>query len=109
MIEFLFWEMLQKIPGILLIRICLYMTLAVFGGAGILYDKYLNPFLTKYEQKIDDGIELIKAKASYYFGVAVMHVVDFAKTQFFAFLAHRSQPAPPPEPKPKPEKEEASD
>lgn len=82
------------------------MILAVFGGAGLLYDKYLSPFLTKNEQKIDDGIELIKAKLSYYFSLLAKHLVDFAKTQFIALLFHRSQQAPPPPPQPKPEVKE---
>ena len=74
------------------------MFLAVFGGAGLIYDKALGPFLTRNEQRIDDGIELIKSKASYYFGLAAKQVMDYARQQFLALLFRsNSAPAPPAE------------
>ena len=95
MIEFLWGDFIQRIPGIILIQITIYMFLAVFGGAGLIYDKALGPFLNRNEQRIDDGIELIKSKASYYFGLAAKQVIDYAKQQFFALLL-RGNSAPPP-------------
>jgi hypothetical protein len=90
MVEFLWWDFFQKIPGILIVRICIYMFLAVFGGAGIVYDRALGPFLTKNEQRIDEGIEMVKAKASYYFGLAAKQAVEYGKQQFFALMMRRS-------------------
>lgn len=97
MIEFLWGDFIQRIPGIIVIQISIYMFLAVFGGAGLIYDKALGPFLSKNEQRIDDGIELIKAKASYYFGLAAKQVMDYAKQQFLTLL-FRSNSAPAPAP-----------
>ena len=93
MIEFLAWDLLMKIPLITFIRTLTYLILAVFGGAGQLYDRFLGPFLTKNEQKIDDGIEWTKGKVSYVFGTAASAISSFVLKQVNDFI-FRSVTAP---------------
>jgi hypothetical protein len=101
MVEFLLWDFLQKIPLLSLIRIILYLILSVFGGAGLLYDKIVNPFLNKNEQKIDDGVELIKIKISMMFGNITSAIAAFAMKQFNEFII-KSLAKPSVEKNPKP-------
>lgn len=76
----------MKIPYIVYIRIFFYLFLVVFGGAGLLYDKFLTPFLTKNEQNIDDGIEYFKNKASLIFGKIASYLTSFILKQFNDFV-----------------------
>ena len=92
MIEFLTWDFLVKIPMITEIRIVIYLGLAVFGGAGLLYDKVLNPFLTKNEQKIDDVIELLKARISYALTTITGYISALVIKQFTAFIRGLTAP-----------------
>lgn len=69
------------------------MGLACFGCAGLLYDKFLDPFLKKNEQKIDEWIDYLKAKLTYYLGTAINFLTSFIMNQAWNFILRTpSQP-----------------
>lgn len=62
------------------------MGLAVFGGAGFLYDKVINPFLTTNEQRIDDLILLIKSRITFVVSTIFSYLKSFIIKQVREFI-----------------------
>ncbi|CAG9311687.1 unnamed protein product [Blepharisma stoltei] len=84
--EYLFESLLLKIPAFYIGRFALFVFLSVFGGAGLIYDSCLGPFLETYQESIDKGIAFIFDLGSTSFRKVLGSIRDLLLHQFREFI-----------------------
>lgn len=79
-------SLLLRVPGFYLGRLVLFVFLSFLGGAGPIYDNYLEPFLDQNHEKIDQGIAMIWDIGSSFFKKIGISIKDLAMQQFREFI-----------------------